>query len=419
MRIDFWRGPLRRPRRVLLLVILGLCALPAVATASPSANFAMPDQLWGVEVNRGSAPRITLRLARTVQANGMNLMLVTQRLPARQRRELAALADQSNMLFVDASRATTRTGQGNGCLAGCVVRTNDPRAAVKLSKQPGVAMVVVRLRETSQLRFMRGVKTDSHIVAIVPLNKSARTGATPWENAVHFANGGKSLELVVTLPKRGWKWTLAGYLGTLADQVVDTPGPDLLPGDPGSGATAPPPPSPTPPPTAVADSAATVADSAATVADSAATVADSAATVADSAATVADSAATVADSAATVADSAATVADSAATVADSAATVADSAATVADSAATVADSAATVADSAATVADSAATASIASSSVTAAGGLGPGDLARWLGRQRMHDGGTVQVLRSGVRRRAARPGDCRREWHLCQAVDNR
>ena len=190
--------------------VVAFCGL-----AFNAAAVTKPSSVWGVELptHKNLAVADLVRLHK----RGLNALVVDpSRFGSRERGQLAAAARRAGMVVAFPQPAKTRTAAQcasarRGPARTCALLVRSPRAAVKLARRNVADYAVLRLDSVAQLRFLQGVKSKTHILAVAhpavrKLNRSA------WTRAVKIAAADPVLDLAVVVDS-STQPTLETYLG--------------------------------------------------------------------------------------------------------------------------------------------------------------------------------------------------------------
>ena len=164
-----------------------LLGLSLAGAAAPAGKLAV---VWGIELApaKSSGPTDLARLHR----QGLNaLLLDPARMGAGERGRLTVSAHRLGMLVAvprrgpSSSLAAWCRAERRSAAKSCTALVSSPRAAVALARRNVADFVVIRV-SLAQLRFLQGVRANTHILAVVRL--SARgVDRTAWARAVQSA----------------------------------------------------------------------------------------------------------------------------------------------------------------------------------------------------------------------------------------
>lgn len=189
-----------RTRRVYVaatavIAVLGLICTGAAATSE--------SDVWGIELE-GHKTLSATDLVR-FRRQGLNTVVVDPaRVKPAQRQRLVRLARRAGMAVAVPRSAATPTlvslcrAERRGPARSCTLLARSPKAAVALARRNVADFVVLRVSKLSQIRFLRGVKAKTHIVAVARTSASKLDRAA-WARAIATAATDPTLDLAVNV----------------------------------------------------------------------------------------------------------------------------------------------------------------------------------------------------------------------------
>jgi chitodextrinase len=203
-------GAALRPLRAAAVSSLALIALAVCGTAAaaPDAGRAqpLPATVWAFELDRIGAARLAETGLRSYRGQGFTAIVAdTRRLSARPAARVRSAASRAKLLVLSPRTASAvracAAAKRRGAVPGCAVTAPSVRAATRLARTAGVDLVVVRLSNLGQLRFLRGL-AEGRVLALVPLG-SGRLNARAWSGAIAIARSDVALDLGLSLRGKG------------------------------------------------------------------------------------------------------------------------------------------------------------------------------------------------------------------------
>jgi chitodextrinase/uncharacterized membrane protein YgcG len=185
---------LQHTRGVCAWTVVALAVLGIAGTASASA----PTAVWGVE--SGTQKSFTAAELARLKARGVNAVVLAgtagfaDRATAVRRVGLVVVHPRT----VGLSAASTCAAERSGPARTCSLVAGSAKAAVALAKENVADYVVFRTGSLGQLRYVQGVRSTTHIVAVVPMPARALDKPS-WTTAVKSASADPTLDLAVTV----------------------------------------------------------------------------------------------------------------------------------------------------------------------------------------------------------------------------
>ena len=181
-------------------VAMGVAVLASTLTlGAPAAP--TPPASWAIELPNASAS--AAELAR-LRKQGLKTVIVDRaRTSPALRAQVAGRARRAGMsvAFPGASGA----GLESACRADrrspartCAVFARSPKQTLSLARRNAADFVVFRLSGLGQLRFLRGLKTKTRIVAVARLPRG-KLDRSAWSRAIAMAAADSSLDLAVSV----------------------------------------------------------------------------------------------------------------------------------------------------------------------------------------------------------------------------
>jgi chitodextrinase len=190
----------KRTRGACSAAAVTIALLSLICTAAAATDAATPT--WGVQLPAKRLPS-TARL-KQLQRNGLTAIVVEARaVTPTQRSRLAAAARRAGLQLVlpRASapnlRAFCRSAR-SGASRNCAPTAGTPKAAIRLARRNVADYIVIRLAGLGQLRFLKGVKAKTRILAVA--KPSDRTlNRVAWSRAVAIAAEDPTLDLAIAV----------------------------------------------------------------------------------------------------------------------------------------------------------------------------------------------------------------------------
>jgi len=195
----------------------GVCAWAVAAIAvlglAGAASASAPTAVWGVE--SGTQKTFTAAELARLKNRGVNAVVLagtagwSVRANAVRRAGLVVVHPRA----AGRSAPSTCAAERRGPARTCALVAGSAKAAVALAKKNVADYVVLRLKNLGQLRYVQGVRSRTHVVAVARI--PARTLDTPsWTRAVKATSADPTLDLAVTVQASG-QAPFTTYLGLL------------------------------------------------------------------------------------------------------------------------------------------------------------------------------------------------------------
>jgi chitodextrinase len=222
-------GAAPRSRRLTVAVVAvisaaALFAASADARVNAGSSTAQPTTVWGIEVTGQTLALLDARTAQRARAAGLNTLLLSSPLNARQRARAAKVARRHHFAVVRLSGART-TSARPGCRpwGPCIVATNEIASAASLVDSTDVDAVVVRVKKPTAVRSLSALGTyGPKVIALVSLRGKPKKSR--WAPLITQARNLSGFDLAVAPSGPSRRGALNQYLGFLSASDVSAPG---------------------------------------------------------------------------------------------------------------------------------------------------------------------------------------------------
>jgi len=189
-------------RRGVLLFAVALAALAAVpATAHSQSAATGPSQKlggWALEVTPKFAASIRPRLMAGAKKHGLNTLVLDRQLSREQERRVRSVAHRFDLRVIQLRRVVCKSE-----VATCAVVARSPAAIRRLSREPRVDIVVVRLRRPALAprltrKYMRAASGTTRAQLMLLPRLRPRFSRASWRKAISAVADAQTVDLGVT-----------------------------------------------------------------------------------------------------------------------------------------------------------------------------------------------------------------------------
>jgi len=220
-------------RAVATTVLFVVAALAAPAAPAAATGAGLPVQLWGIEVDRGSAGLLTPERLRQLRRSGTNALIADpSRLSARQLSRVAAAAKRWRLTLVTPAVTVGAAPTGPEDAAAACRTLKQQRAAPCAVAAPSLALaqasaayedidlVVVRLGSAAEVRRVSDSLASSTPAARLVVLPRLLGATRAWRSAIAAAERNLAVDIAVAPIGRRKEATLRRYLDVLRSSRV-------------------------------------------------------------------------------------------------------------------------------------------------------------------------------------------------------